>query len=139
MKLYKFLFALCLAAFVTGTMNAQVDSTIRLCEKHLKLPFISDGQSYTAFLSGDEVAEFNATFYGDNTYRMVTASGTSEGNVEFSVYDKQRNLLFTNSDYQNTPYWDFEFASSMDCIIEAKLDSKVLSSGFVVLLIGFKQ
>jgi hypothetical protein len=139
MKLYKSVLIILLAGVWSLKANAQVDATIKLCENHLKLPFISDGQSYTAFLNGDEVAEFYATFYGQNTYRMVTATGTSEGNVVFSVYDKQRNLLFSNIDYQNTPYWDFTFENSLDCIIEARLDSKVLSSGFVVLLIGFKQ
>ncbi len=139
MKQYKIILLMVVAVCFTTIVNAQVDSTIRLCEKHLKLPFISDGQSYTAFLNGDEVAEFSATFYGENLYRMVTASGTAEGNVVFSVYDKQRNLLFTNADYQNAAYWDFKFENSLDCIIEARLDSKVLSSGFVVLLIGFKQ
>jgi len=117
----------------------QIDSTLRLCQSHMNLPFISDGQSYTALLNGEEVAEFYATFYGGSTYRIVGYTGDSEGNIVFSVYDQERNLLFTNFDFGNTPYWDFEFDYTMDCIIEAKLDSKNLTSGIAVLLIGFKQ
>jgi hypothetical protein len=117
----------------------QLDSTMRLCQSHMNLPFISDGQSYTALLNGDEVAEFYATFYGGSIYRLVAYTGNSEGNIIFSVYDQERNLLFTNNDYENTAYWDFEFDYSMDCIIEAKLDSKNLTSGIAVLLIGFQQ
>lgn len=119
--------------------NAQLDSTVNLCKSNMVLPFVTDGQTYTALLNGDEVAEFHTTFYGENTYRVVGYSGSTEGNLIFSVYDKERNLLFTNYDYENIPYWDFEFDYSMDCIIEARLDSKNVTSGFAVLLIGFKQ
>lgn len=125
--------------FVTKKAQAQLDSTLRLCQSHMDLPFISDGQSYTALLNGDEVAEFYATFYGESTYRIVAYSGTTEGNIIFSVYDQERNLLFTNDDYENTPYWDFKFDYTMDCIIEAKLDAKYLKSGIAVMLIGFEQ
>lgn len=140
MKLYiKLTFILILLAFTYKGATAQVDSTFRLCQSHINLPFISDGQSYTALLNGDEIAEFYATFYGGSTYRIVGCSGTTEGNLVFSVYDQERNLLFSNNDFQNVPYWDFEFDYTMDCIIEAKLDAKNLSSGIAVLLIGFQQ
>jgi len=119
--------------------NAQIDSTIQMCKSKMQLPYITDGQTYTALINGDEVAEFHATFYGENTYRIVSYTGNEEGNVIFSVYDRDRNLLFTNYDYENIPYWDFEFDYSMDCIIEARLDSKYVTSGFVVMLIGFQQ
>lgn len=125
--------------FAFGTANAQIDSTIRLCKSKMNLPFISDGQSYTALINGDEVAEFYATFYGNSTYRIVGYTGSTEGNLIFSVYDQERNLLFTNKDYQNVAYWDFEFDYSMDCIIEARLDQKNITSGLAMLMIGFKQ
>ena len=118
---------------------AQLNKTVELCQSHMNLPFISDGQSYTALLNGDEVAEFYATFYGESIYRIVGYSGDSEGNLIISVYDQERNLLFTNRDYENTPYWDFQFDYTMDCIIEAKLDLKNTTSGIAVLLIGFQQ
>lgn len=118
---------------------AQLDSTLQKCQEKMQLPYISDGQSYTALLNGDESAEFYATFYGGSTYRLVGYSGVDEGNLVFSVYDQERNLLFTNADYQNTSFWDFEFEYTLDCIIEAKLDAKHLNSGFAVMLIGFQQ
>ena len=126
-------------AFFSNQAKAQIDSTIQLCQSHMNLPFLSDGQSYTSLLNGDEVAEFYATFYGESTYRIVGYSGTSDGNLIFSVYDQERNLLFTNNDFENIPYWDFEFDYTMDCIIEAKLDAKFVTSGIAVLLIGFQQ
>lgn len=124
---------------ISNSSNAQLDSTINLCKSKMVLPYVTDGQTYTALLNGDEVAEFHATFYGESKYRVVGYSGNSEGNLVFSIYDKERNLLFSNYDYENVPYWDFEFDHSMDCIIEAKLDAKNVSSGFAVLLIGFQQ
>lgn len=119
--------------------KAQSDTLVKLCTQYLEAPFISDGQQYKALLNGDEMAEFHATFYGGSLYRVVGASGMSVGNLVFSVYDIERNLLFTNKEYQNAPYWDFKFNSTIDCIIEAELDSKSLNSGFVLMLVGFKQ
>ena len=118
---------------------SQVDSTIQLCQKQITLPFISDGQVYSAFLNGDEVAEFHVTFYGESTYRIAAYSGVSEGNLIFSLYDVDKNLLFTNKDYQNAAYWDFKFDNTVDCIIEATLEPKNLTTGIAVVLIGFQQ
>ena len=121
------------------TSFGQLDSIMQLCSKHLDIDYVSDGQQYKALLNGEEVAEFYTTFYGGSTYRLVGYGGMAEGNLIFSVYDKARNLLFTNQEYNNSPYWDLEFKTTVDCIIEAKLDSKNLASGFAIMLIGFKQ
>ena len=118
--------------------KAQVENTTQMCAKHIVPPYVSDGQQYRALLNGEEIAEFHATFYGGSTYRISACSGTSEGSLIFSIYDKERNLLFTNRDYQNSPFWDFQFNSTMECIIEAELEKKD-GSGFAILLIGFKQ
>lgn len=125
--------------FQSNSSFAQLDSIMERCASHLDINYVSDGQQYKALLNGDEVAEFYTTFYGGSTYRIVGYGGLAEGNLVFSVYDKARNLLFTNQDFNNTPYWDLKFNSTVDCIIEAKLDSKNLASGFAIMLIGFKQ
>ena len=126
--------------FYSNKTMAQADVTTALCTKYIVSPFISDGQQYKALINGEEIAEFHATFYGGTTYRIVAASGQTEGNIVFSLYDKERNLLFTNRDYQNSPYWDFKFTSTIDCIIEAELDgANKTASGFAIMLIGFKQ
>ena len=117
---------------------SQVDSTIRLCQKQITLPFISDGQVYSAFLNGDEVAEFHVTFYGESTYRIAAYSGTSEGASD-TLQLKAGIYNLTNKDYQNAAYWDFKFDNSVDCIIEATLEPKNLTTGIAVVLIGFQQ
>ena len=47
--------------------------------------------------------------------------------------------LFTNKDYSNSPYWDFNVTNTIECIIEAQLNPDNLASGCAVLLVGFKQ
>lgn len=118
---------------------AQCDTIANSCNKHLNNGFISDGQEYRALLLDQEVAEFSTTFYGGSTYRIAACSGMSDGNLVFNLYDRERNLLFSNSEYKNSPYWDFKIESTIDCIIEAKLGSSNTGSGCAVLLIGFKQ
>lgn len=124
-------------AFV-GSASAQCDSIARICANNVTANYISDGQSYRALLNGDEVAEFHATFYGGSTYRIAGCSGFTDGNLVFEIYDEDHNRLFASSDYKNTPYWDFEFGSTIDCTIEAKLNTVNVSSGCATLVIGFK-
>ena len=117
---------------------AQCDSIATMCVKHMTAKYISDGQQYRALLLDQETAEFNATFYGNTTYRLAACSGKSDGNLVFTIFDKEKNVLFTNKDYQNAPYWDFKVTNTLDCSIEAQLNT-TLSSGCAVLLISFKQ
>ena len=128
-----------LSLTASNTINAQCDSTASICDKHITNGFISDGQDYRALLLDDEIAEFNMTLYGNSTYRFAACSGMSDGNLIFSVYDQERNLLFTNKEYSNAPYWDFKITNTIDCIIEANLDPNISASGCAVLLVGFKQ
>ena len=116
-------------------VSAQCDTVANLCAKHLAAKFISDGQQYRALLlNADENAEFHSTFYGGTTYRIAACSGLSDGNLVFSIFDAERNLLFTNNEYKNAPYWDFKITSTLDCIIEARLDSENQGSGCAVIL-----
>jgi len=121
------------------SVNAQCDITADVCEKHITDDFLSDGQHYRALLLTDQVAEFNATLYGGTTYRLSACSGTQDGNLQFSVFDKERNLIFRNVEHSNAPYWDFQLASTMDVVVEAQLDPIAGSSGCAVMLIGFKR
>jgi len=125
--------------FIQVLAFSQADKTLSLCDKHLLPPFVSDGQEYRALLNGDEIAEFNVTLYGGSAYRIIACSGKVEGNLVFSIYDKERNLLFTNKDYRNSPYWDFKIKNTVNLIIEAELNQAEGTSGFAFIQIGFKQ
>jgi hypothetical protein len=122
--------------------SAQCDSIATMCAKrNMDASFISDGQQYRALLvNSDETAEFHTTFYGGTIYRVAACSGMTDGNLVFTIYDSQHNLIFTNSAYQNAPYWDFSVKSTIDCVIDAQLNPTTNSgSGCAVILIGFKQ
>ena len=138
--LLRIFFILIIGLSAGKTSMAQCDTIAKICNKHVKLPFVSDGQSYRSLLLNDQAAEFQTTFYGGATYRIAGCSGLTDGNLVFSVLDKDRNVLFTNTSQKNAPYWDFKVTSTLDCIIEAKLNpASGNSSGCAVILIGFKQ
>ena len=138
----KFILALSFFAITTcSQLNAQCDTIANICAKHIIATFVSDGQQYRALLlNSEETAEFHSTFFGETVYRIAACSGTSDGNLIFNIYDQDRNLLFTNRNQQNAPYWDFKVKSTLETVIEAQLDAtKNAGSGCAVILIGFKQ
>lgn len=139
MKKILFALALILGVLASPESRAQCDTIAGECQKYMTNKFISDGQHYRALLLDKEVAEFQSTFYGNNTYRISSCCSLGEGNIVFSIYDQDRNLLFSNRDQKNAPYWDFRFKSTIDCTIEATLTPDKAKSGCAVLMISFKQ
>lgn len=121
------------------TSNAQCDSIAVSCEKHIHDRYISDGQSYRALLSGSDVAEFQTTLFGGNTYRIAACSGAGDSNLIFRLLDQDKNILFTNKEFSNAPYWDFVIENTMVVTIESSLDETRSSSGCAVIVIGFKR
>lgn len=141
-KIVTYSIALLFGVTVSVSSSAQCDSIANNCAKrNMDASFISDGQQYRALLvNSDETAEFHTTFYGGSIYRIAACSGMTDGNLIFTVFDSQHNVLFSNANYQNAPYWDFKVKSTVDCIIDAQLNPSTNSgSGCAVILIGFKQ
>ena len=125
---------------------AQCDTIANTCVKHLGKAFISDGQEYRALLIGTEIAEYTTTFYGGSTYRIAACSRFTDGDLSFSLYDSEHRLLFTNTNYKNSPWWDFKFASTINGTVEAQLSASApkeegedMANGCAVILIGFKN
>lgn len=85
------------------------------------------------------MAEFALTLFGGTTYRVAACSGDTDGILLFEVFDRERNLLFTNEAHGNAPYWDLAVANTLDVTIEARLDASKAGSGCAVMLIGFKK
>jgi hypothetical protein len=123
---------------ISVSVSAQVEVLVQKCQSFLPKNYISDGQEYRTLLNQDEVGEFKAVFYGGSTYRLVVLGSNEGSQVTFTLYDQNQQELFSNRDYNNSQYWDFKFASTMVCTIETNLPMGV-SSGFVVMLVGFKQ
>lgn len=136
-----FLFAFSFLSFSAYTQDCE--KIIKICESYLsgtkgKEKFISDGQIYTAFLDREK-AEFKTTFFGGSTYRIAASAGDDEDYVIFTVKDPQGNVLFTNRNYKNSPYWDFKVPMTIPVTIETELDLDKKVSGCAIMLIGFKQ
>lgn len=132
-------FLLLTALFVSPLkLNSQEDVLFNSCINQLKSPFIASGQPFRAFLTGEEVAEFHTTFFSGSLYRVVACSH-QENNILFSIYDKERNLLFSNEEHEATGAWDFKMEGSVECIVEARLNPGKSTSGIAMLMIGFKS
>lgn len=125
------------------SMAQDCDKIVDVCESYIngkngKSRFVSDGQVYTAFLDREK-AEFKTTFYGGSTYRIAASAGTDDDFVIFTIKDPDGNVLFTNKNFKNSPYWDFKVGSTIPVTIETELDLDKKVTGCAVMLIGFKQ
>jgi hypothetical protein len=126
---------------VTMIYAQDCETLVKACEMHLKGEqnnFVSDGQVYTAFLDREK-AEFKTTFFGGSTYRIATTAGEDDAYVIFTVSDMEGNLLFTNKNYKNSPYWDFKVPSTIPVVITTELDLDKKVTGCAVMMIGFKR
>ena len=121
------------------TSLAQDNTLMKECSKYLHSPFVSDGQEYKAQLNSGESAEFHTTFYSGNHYRIAGVSNQKDSQLIFTIYDQENRVLFTNVKYGSTPYWDFEFESTLNCTLKVQYISKTKKPGSILLLIGFKQ
>lgn len=134
---------LCTLFIASNSLLAQdCETIVTNCEKYLNgksgAHFISDGQVYTAFLDREK-AEFTTTFYGGTTYRVAASAGSKEDYVIFTVKDMEGNVLFTNKNQKNSPYWDFKVPQTIPVTIQTELDLDKKVTGCAVMLIGFKQ
>ena len=139
----KLLFILLFVSSTTIGFSQDCEKIVKACEAYLngtkgKAKFISDGQVYTAFLDREK-AEFKTTFFGGSTYRIAASAGTDDEYVIFTVKDPSGNILFTNRNYKNAPYWDFKVQRTIPVTIETELDLDKKVTGCAVMLIGFKQ
>jgi len=149
MKYFNLITILATVLFSMNTVSAQItcDSIASVTNSYLSTSkdaeigryFISDGQVYRAFLDEDQTAEFEVTFYGNSTYRISASAGIEDNFVVYEIYDQDRNLLFSNYDYNNAPYWDFVVENTIDCTIELRLDLNKKLSGCVRMMIGFQK
>lgn len=128
--------------FLSFTTQAQdCDSVYRIVEKYLisndeGRSFVSDGQTYTAFLD-NEKAEFRTTLYGGSYYRIAASAGIKDDYALFTIYDIEDNILFSNVNQRNAPYWDFKVEHTIPVRIQSELDTDKKITGCVVMMIGF--
>lgn len=127
--------------YLNFSFSQDCESIVAVCNSYLngkKSKFVSDGQIYSAFIDREK-AEFKTTFFGNNTYRVVASAGNEDVFVIFTVKDMLGNILFSNKNYKNSPYWDFKVPTTIPVLIETELDLEKKVTGCVVMLIGFKK
>lgn len=143
----KKIFTLAIIALFIGKFSISYaqdcDSIYRVVQSYLTHDeqgrlFVSDGQTYTAFLDREK-AEFNTTLYGGSMYRIAASAGTKDDYVIFSIFDTEDNLLFTNRDQKNAPFWDFKVNNTIQVRVQTELDQDKKVSGCAVMLIGFQK
>lgn len=139
---YSTILIIALSFFASNAIGQDCEKIIKICESYLNgtkgsEKFISDGQVYTAFLDREK-AEFKTTFFGGSTYRIAASAGDDEDYVIFTVKDPKGNILFTNRNYKNSPYWDFKVPMTIPVTIETELDLDKKVTGCAIMLIGFK-
>lgn len=134
----KYIFILIVGCMLIRTAGAQ-ENSVKNCDSYLVSGFVSDGQEYVAKLDENNKAKFYTTFYGGSQYRLIACSDVKKYPLIMSLYDTEKNLLFCNSKYDYTPYWNFTFTSTIDCIIELEFDTDEQLINEVMLLIGFKE
>ena len=125
-------------SFTAKPALSQVEQLQNICSLYFSPEYISDGQEYFASLKPDQKVEFRTTFYGENTYRIVACTNLKKGDLVFTVFDTEKNQLFTNASYNYSQYWDFKFSSTITCIIQVDVKNIKFSPGFVMLLVGYK-
>lgn len=130
--------AIVLFIVMGGIANAQVEQIEDRVRGYLDKTYISDGQIYRVMLNYEEEGEFDVTLFAGTQYRIAMSSTLSQSSLSFSVLDPERNVLYTNSDFDNTPFWDLIFTSTIDCKIQVKIDDKQKRSGIAVMMIGYK-
>jgi hypothetical protein len=137
-KILKYIALITITTLTFWSAKSQ-ESSIKSCDNFLNSGFVSDGQEYIAKPDENNKATFHTTFYGGSHYRVVACSDVEEIPLILTVFDTEKNLLFCNKSFDYTPYWDFTFTSTIDCIIEIEFDHEILIQNEVMLLIGFKE
>ncbi len=136
-KLLKFVL-LIIIFFVSVSVKGQKNSILN-CSNLLNSGYVSDGKEYKAKLDQNNKAKFYATFFGGSQYRIIACSDITDYKLQLSVYDTEKNLLYSNINYDYSTYWNFSFNSTIDCIIEIEVKSDKHIKNEIMLLIGFKE
>lgn len=144
MKLFKIVpvLIICLLAF-----SPFANSQCKTFSKTKCLPelgeYTHDGNYHATVLVEGEEAELYKTFYSDMDYRMAICSEDTIGQVEFTVEDASKNVLFSSKAANNAHIWDFKLESSqqLKVIIRVGTSSQqgvTPASGCVSIMFGFK-
>jgi hypothetical protein len=127
----------------TATVNGQCKSFAKKVGVPELGAYIHDGNYHAAVLVEGEEAELYKTFYSDMKYRVAIVGEENLSNVEFTVYDATKNVIYSNKNSNFAKSWDFELQSSQQLKLVVKVPEQSKSgetpaSGCVSIMFGFK-
>ena len=105
--------------------------------------YTHDGNYHAAVLVEGEEAELYKTFYSDMEYRLAIVGESKLQNVEFTIYDDSRNVIYSNKNNNYAKTWDFKLDNSKQLKLVVKVVSSAKpgdlpASGCVSIMFGFK-
>ena len=130
---------LIIALFFAASLQGQTETLEKRTKSYFDNSYISDGQVYRVMLNPEEEGEFEVTFFSGTMYRVAMSATIPPENVTYSITDSDKNIIFTNEDFDNSPYWNFVFTSTFDCKIVVNIDKEEQQSGIVIMMIGYKN
>lgn len=117
----------------------------KICKMSLA-PYIHDGNFDAAPLTEGEEADFYKTFHAGMQYRLFICSAETMPPVEFTVYDSNQKVLYSNREHNMAKFWDFKLESSQQLRVVIKVTTsgkkkseENIISGCVAVLIGYKD
>jgi hypothetical protein len=144
MKKFRIIPLLILLITIAGTDgNAQCKAFAkRTCLPELG-SYTHDGNYHATVLMEGEEAELYKTFYSDMEYRLSICSDENLPPVEFTVFDANKNILYSSKEANNARTWDFKLQSSQQLRIVLKVNSSgeqggTPASGCIAIMFGFK-
>lgn len=109
-------------------------------------PYTHNGQLNRTTLFEGQAAEMLMTFYSGQKYKiLICAQDVLEG-VKFRLLDMNKLVVFSSTENGNPDSWEFKVETTQQFIIqvvipkpEDKLNSDMLASGCVSVLVGFQK
>ena len=145
MKIFRIYSILALLVIASGNNgNAQCKAfSKKTCLPELG-SYTHDGNYHAAVLVEGEEAELYKTFYSDMDYRLAICGEETLPQIEFIVFDANREVLYSSKEGNNSKTWDFKLQSSQQLRIVIKVNSPIAgtegtpASGCVSIMFGFK-
>jgi hypothetical protein len=130
-------------AIATLNVNAQCKAFAKKeCLPQLS-PYTHDGNYHAAVLVEGEEAELYKTFYSDMEYRVAIVGESKLPNIEFTVLDEDKNVIYSNKNNNYAKTWEFKLENSKQLKLVVKVTQfnkpgDVPASGCVAIMFGFK-
>ena len=113
---------------VPGVGRPFYEVEIECAKANSEPSYLSDGKDYRALLTNNS-SEFIVVFYSNNKYRISACTDVG-GPLSFTVKDHKNNILFNNKDYENAPYWDLVFPTTIECMVTVTLPEETRTLAF---------